>query len=703
MRIRQVIRSLVVMAAAALAASPAVAAPGDLDPTFGVNLAGGSPTIVRAIAVQPDGKIVIGGDFTSVNSVSRPGIARLNADGSLDQNFAPPFYYSNVFALHLAANGNILVGGQIFLTNSFADLRQVTWLGPAGAVAADIDLSSTQFDDDSNVVLSMLVEPTGDIVIGGAFYYLQNTFTPGLARISGGVLSARLGNAAGMQNDISGQLRVQSLARQSDGKLVVAGQFLSGGRRGLVRVDVDGLPDPSFLSTGTDPAERINAVAIESDGKILVAGNFVGIDNQFTPRLARLNTDGTLDTNHASVVLFNMGAPQTMRLQSNGQILLGGILGPINNTNRNGIARFNPDFTLDPFYPVPNGVNGTVASIAIDGNSNVLIGGFFSTVAGVSKPTMARLFDVPNSVPKLSNLSLTPSVDEGGSVTLTGDVSDADAGASLTVTINWGDGSSTSIPGLVNGSSINTSHQYADDNPSGTSSDVYSVSVSVSDGQGGSDSQTLSTTVNNRPPSLSNVSASPSTINAGGSITLSGTIGDPGALDPLTVVISWGDGTTNTTLNRAAGSTSFSTTHQYSAAGSYTIGVTVSDDDLGSVTDNAAASVTVNAVALPPAAPSNVNGVVTSTKGKTKVYTGSLTWTDNSTNETNFLVQRLTKVKGTCGVDPALGTVQLAAGTTSYTDLTANASTCGYQVASMNAAGASSYVRDLNIGTKVTP
>jgi len=703
MPIYRAIATLVVVTAATmlvtLTPGLASAAPGDVDPTFTVSITGG---VVRAMAVQPDGRIVIGGDFTSVGGELRPGLARLEADGSLDPTFAPTIYYSQVHAIHLAANGNILIGGQIYLTSSLPDLRQLAWIGPTGSTIGVIDLSSTLYNDDSNVVFTLLVEDSGDIVIGGSFYYLQNTSTPGVARISAaGVVNPALGVGAGLQNDAAGQLRVQSLVRQADGKLIVAGQFLSGSRRGLVRINADNTVDQSFASTGTEASGRINAVAIEADGQILVSGSFTQINGTFTPKLARLQSHGALNLNHAPVELFNMGAPQTMRLQDNGQILLGGILGPINNTVRNGIARFNPDFTLDPFYPNPGGVNGTVASIGIDGAGHVLIGGLFSMVGGLSKPTMARLLDVPNSLPQLNNLSLTPAVDEGGSVTLTGDVSDADAGASLAVTINWGDGTSTSLPNLASGSSINSSHLYADDNPTGTSSDAYSVNVGLSDGQGGSDSETLVTTVNNVAPSLSNVSVSAATINAGGSVTLSATVGDAGALDPLTVSISWGDGTTNSTLNLAAGSTSFTATHQYSSAGVYTVGVAVSDDDLGSVANSTAASVTVNEVQT---APLNVNGIVTLTRsGKTRIYSGSVTWTDNSTNETNFLVQRLTKVKKACALDTAFGTIQLPAGTTSYADSTPTASTCGYQVAAQNAAGTSSYVRDINVGAGVTP
>ncbi len=63
------------------------AAPGDLDLSFSPSIAGDNLALVKTIAVQPDGKILIGGDFYSVNGLPRYGLARLHPDGSLDTTF----------------------------------------------------------------------------------------------------------------------------------------------------------------------------------------------------------------------------------------------------------------------------------------------------------------------------------------------------------------------------------------------------------------------------------------------------------------------------------------------------------------------------------------------------------------------------------------------------------------------------------------
>lgn len=701
----RVLCALVIMMCMVMPA-PAWAAPGDLDPAFLPNITGGSPTKVKAIVVQNDGKILIGGDFTAVDNIPRNGIARLNADGSLDPSFVPPAYYdAHIVAIHVYPNGDVLIGGQIFLNGTYEGLRQLNLLSATGSLLSDVDLSSTLYDDNSNVVTSMLVEPSGEVVIGGGFYWLRDVAVQGLARVAIGVgapstVVAGLGVTAGLGNDTAVSLTVRSIVRDSDGKLLIGGSFAPSARHGLMRLNADGTVDPTFTSSGVDANGGVNSVIIESNGKILVSGSFTEVNGQFTPRLARLNPDGTIDATHASVVLFNMGAPYTMRQDGDGRILLGGILGPIDDTNRNGIARFLNDFSLDAFYPSPNGVNGEVWAIAHQSDGGVLIGGFFTTVGGVSRPTMARLLDTPNNPPQLTNLSVTPAVDENGSVTLAGTVGDVD-GDPLTVTVDWGNGTASYGP-YADGANFSIDRQYLDDGASGTSSDIASISVTLSDGKGGTDSGSANTTVNNLAPGVANVAATPSTITAGGSSTLTGSVSDAGTLDTHNVSVSWGDGSSSTVNPLAAGVSSFSIGHTYSTAGSFTVDVTVTDDDLGQV--SAQTSVTVNAPPpSAPADPSNLNAVVTSTRvGKNRVYSGSLQWQDNSDNETSFIIQRFVKVKKSCAVDSGFGTVTVSAGTTSYVDSTATSGTCGYQVAARNAIGDSRFVRDLNVGTGVT-
>jgi hypothetical protein len=226
--------------------------------------------------------------------------------------------------------------------------------------------------------------------------------------------------------------------------------------------------------------------------------------------------------------------------------------------------------------------------------------------------------------------------------------------------------------------------------------------VTISDGKGGTDSRSPGLTVNNVSPTLSSLNLSATTITAGNSVTLGGSVLDAGTADSHTLTINWSDGSAHTTIQMAAGVTTFSTQHQYSAAGSYTLALSATDDDLGLVTDNSM-TVTVNPSVQPPNPPTNFNAVVTSTRvGKKTTYSASLTWTDSSTDETGFLIQRYAKgKKNACVLETGFAAL-VAAGSTGYTDSTATASTCGYQIRSQNDNGNSDWVRDMNVGTGIT-
>jgi CSLREA domain-containing protein len=222
-----------------------------------------------------------------------------------------------------------------------------------------------------------------------------------------------------------------------------------------------------------------------------------------------------------------------------------------------------------------------------------------------------------NTAPVLSNVAVTSPINENAVATLSGNISNTNAGDTFSLTVSWGDGSAPQVFNYAAGTvSFNETHQYLDDNPTATSSDSYPINLSLNDSAGGNDTDSAIVTVNNLAPVLSDILATPSTINAGASTILTGNISDNGALDSHTVVINWGDGSPATTLNLAAGVSAFSTAHQYNLSGNFNIGIIASDDDSGSA--NGGAIVTVNPVNSPPflsnvavSSPINENGAAT--------------------------------------------------------------------------------------------
>jgi hypothetical protein len=215
---------------------------------------------------------------------------------------------------------------------------------------------------------------------------------------------------------------------------------------------------------------------------------------------------------------------------------------------------------------------------------------------GHLKDTAATTVTVLNVAPSITATGGT--ISENGVFTLTGTIDDPGIKDTFTMTVDWGDGSSTdtyNYPALT--SSFSETHQYLDDDPSGTASDGYTVSITMTDDDGASDSTSVTVTVNNVDPVIT---VTGDTVDEDGVATVSGTITDPGSLDTFTVVIDWGEGSPQT-YSYPAGSTTFSETHQYldddptgTASDIYIVTVTVTDDDTGY--DTQSTTVTVNNV-----------------------------------------------------------------------------------------------------------
>ncbi len=244
-------------------------ADGSIDTTFDP----GADGLVTSLALQPDGKIVVGGGFTKLGGggsgiALRRNIGRLNADGSIDSGFNPGAD-SAVSTLALQPDGKILVGG-FFLTLS-GGARQFI-----GRLEANGSLDST-FDPGANSgVLGLLVQADGRILVIGGF-----------TTLGGGTLRRFMGRlyADGSIDaafDPGPNHVVTSVALQANGQIVMGGFFtiLGGGGAGstsrnfLARLHPDGGVDASF-NPGADIS--VSALVVQPDGKIVVTGAFNGL------------------------------------------------------------------------------------------------------------------------------------------------------------------------------------------------------------------------------------------------------------------------------------------------------------------------------------------------------------------------------------------------------------------------------------------
>jgi uncharacterized delta-60 repeat protein len=354
---------------------------GSLDTSF--NPGTGANTWVTTIALQPDGKILIGGNFTSYNGTTRNRIARLNSDGSLDTSFNPGTGANNtVWTIALQPEGKILVGGA-FTSYNGTPRNYITRLNSDGS----LDTSFNPGTGTNDTVYTIALQPDGKILIGGQFTFYNGASTNRIARLNAdGSLDTSFNSGTGANST------VWTIALQPDGKILLGGYFTSYNGTPvnyIFRVNTDGSLDTSF-NPGTGASSQVWTIALQADGKILIGGNFTSYNGTSSHFIARLNADGSLDTS------FNPGTGasnpvDTITFQSDGKILIGGYFTYYNGSWRNNIARLNADGSPDTSFNPSTGPSGPVHTLAIQPNGKIVIGGDFGSYNGTSRGNIARL------------------------------------------------------------------------------------------------------------------------------------------------------------------------------------------------------------------------------------------------------------------------------------------------------------------------
>ncbi len=351
---------------------------------------------VMATAVQSDGKIVIGGTFVNFNGATRNRIARLNADGSLDTTFLATGAGANgdVAAVVIQPDGKILVGGN-FTSFNGAAVSRIARLNSDGTLDAGFQVSTGA----DSYVKKIALQSDGRILLGGSFTSMAGAARSSVARLNAdGTLDGSF-----MTSGAGGNGVVAALAVQTDGKIVIGGDFTSfngTARNRVARLNSDGTLDTTFLSSGAGANDQVLAMALQTDGKILIGGLFTTVSNATRSRFARLNTDGSVDNS------FQAGAPgannsvRTIAVQSDGRILIGGDFGNYNGIYRGSVARAKADGSLDEsFINFNSGSNGRINAIALQTDGNVIAGGLFSTFNDRTRGGVARLIADPSPNP----------------------------------------------------------------------------------------------------------------------------------------------------------------------------------------------------------------------------------------------------------------------------------------------------------------
>ncbi|GAB3572605.1 T9SS type A sorting domain-containing protein [Hymenobacter daeguensis] len=295
---------------------------------------------IRTLAVQPDDKILVGGNLDRYNGQAAANLLRLNANGTLDASFS---------------------------------------VGTLGFTATGAPTSPS-----SGTSETILVQPDGKIVVGGSFARVNGQTANNLVRLNA---DGSLDNTF-LSTGTNGSVR--TLVRQPDGKLLVGGLFTQvNGQAGgaLVRLNADGTRDTSFTPGVLSPvaaSSGIFNIHLRADGTILACGTFTSYNGTARGGVAKISATGVLDTS------FGPTAPTTapglpniiydILELPNGQLLVGGSFAAFAGVARTGLARLNAsatqvDAAYNPVIEFSGGFNGATAL----SNGDILLDNVFAS------------------------------------------------------------------------------------------------------------------------------------------------------------------------------------------------------------------------------------------------------------------------------------------------------------------------------------
>jgi uncharacterized delta-60 repeat protein len=344
------------------------------------------PEIIRQ---QADGKILVGGYYTTYNGVSANRIVRLNTDFSIDDTFVYGTGFNDaVNGLVIQSDGKILLGGAFTSYNGTARNRIIR-LNTDGSIDTTFGIG-TGFNA---TVWAITLQPDGKILVGGEFTSYSGAIESKIVRLNTNGTIDTTFNTPIINNTIF------DIGVQPDDKVVVVGIFtqVSGiTNNRIVRFSSTGVIDDTFITGGLSAGGY--AVLCEADGKVVVGGTFASVSGVSSSGIVRLLSGGSIDNTFVVGSGFTQtgGILQILDIAlTNGKYLVSGQFGAYNGTTAKALVRLNTDGSVDTTLNQGSGFTYNVSGFSLPSitlsSGNIVVGGDLSAYNGVSTPAIAVL------------------------------------------------------------------------------------------------------------------------------------------------------------------------------------------------------------------------------------------------------------------------------------------------------------------------
>lgn len=392
--------------------------------------------VVDQSQLQSTGKIIISGGFTKYNNVDARYLMRLNTDLTYDTTF--PALGSSPHEpedFKVLPNDKIIVVGTFTSINGTSTPRGIARLNADGTVDTSFNVGGTGIDINSRII-SCAVQSDGKILLGGGFIFSYNgATTRNMIRLnSDGTLDTSFMYPYTFNPNRFGS--IHKIVLQPDGKILVTGNNSMSvdafgnaiGQPHIFRLNSDGSLDSTFTTTFLDSSFRdphfcsscinpIQNMVLQPDGKIIIVGTFVNFhDVRRRNNIVRLNSDGTLDTNFQASrngTTSNRAIKDAV-VEPSGKIIIGGEFTTYNGATANKLVRLNADGTVDatfssgdgPIHPI-NSSGGTVFDLNRQADGKVIVSGSFSHYNNISATNITRIApEIPGSQARGNGIQL---------------------------------------------------------------------------------------------------------------------------------------------------------------------------------------------------------------------------------------------------------------------------------------------------------
>lgn len=384
---------------------PGFSQSGSLDTTFNPGL--GANDAIYATALQSDGKIIIGGIFTTYDGMPYNRIARLNPDGSVDPTFNPGTgANAQVSDIKIQSDGKILICGY-FTTYNGISATKIARLETDGSLDATFNVTGiTPYGQ------AIAIQSNGRILLDA--FYLNS---PGVQQY--GVV--RLYSDGSIDNTFtpgsSANAIILDIVIQANGKILVSGNFSTYNtvqREGIVRLNSNGSVDNSF-NPGSGIIGSIFDMDEQPDGKIILSGIFQSYNGVTSYNVIRILSNATLDTT------FNpgngvSGVVKSASLQSDGDIILGGIFNYFNSIPHNFLVMIKANGAIDTSFNTGTGADYYIHTTMLQPDGKLIIAGEFTTYNSTGRNRIARINNCVNTSSTLNVNACESYISPNGSV-----------------------------------------------------------------------------------------------------------------------------------------------------------------------------------------------------------------------------------------------------------------------------------------------